>query len=325
MFWEKRLSTVTQLWYGPGGRERATQIEDSAGSQMAVHQHPMSNSLQLYSEYFGLHARPFSLLPDPDYLFWSASHSRAYAMLEYGLATFAPITVITGEVGAGKTTLIRHLLRSAPKELTIGLVSNAHGDRGKLLHWVMSSLGQDTGRGTPYVKRFAQFEEFLRYEQAAQRHTVIIFDEAQNLSAKMLEELRCYSNINGERDELLQIVLVGQPELGRIIGRAEMVQFAQRVSARFHLSAMPREIVGDYIAHRLKVAGASREIFTPDASDVVYHASRGLPRVINQICDYALVFAYAEEARVVNADLVRQVVAERHLSMTIASPSVPAL
>jgi type II secretory pathway predicted ATPase ExeA len=154
---------------------------------------------------------------------------------------------------------------------------------------------------------------------------VIIFDEAQNLSAKMLEELRCYSNINGERDELLQIVLVGQPELGRIIGRAEMVQFAQRVSARFHLSAMPREIVGDYIAHRLKVAGASREIFTPDASDVVYHASRGLPRVINQICDYALVFAYAEEARVVNADLVRQVVAERHLSMTIASPSVPAL
>ena len=176
----------------------------------------MSN-VQLYSEYFGLNARPFSLLPDPDYLYWSVGHSRAYAMLEYGLATFAPITVITGEVGAGKTTLIRHLLRSAPKELTIGLISNAHGERGKLLHWVLSSLGEDYGGGVSYVKRFAQFEAFLRQQKACGRHTVLIFDEAQNLSEKMLEELRCFSNINSEQGELLQIVLVGQPELGRII------------------------------------------------------------------------------------------------------------
>ena len=280
----------------------------------------MSN-LQLYSEYFGLNARPFSLLPDPDYLYWSAGHSRAYAMLEYGLTTFAPITVITGEVGAGKTTLIRYLLRSAPKEMTIGLISNAHGERGKLLHWVLSSLGEDYGGGVSYVKRFAQLEAFLRQQKDCGRHTVLIFDEAQNLSEKMLEELRCFSNMNSEQGELLQIVLVGQPELGRIISRPGLVQFAQRVSARFHLPAMPQEFVREYISHRLKVAGASREIFTVEASDVVYSASRGLPRVINQICDYALVFAYVEEASVVDAELVRQVVAERQMSIANVSPA----
>lgn len=285
----------------------------------------MSSTIEIYSSHFGLRGRPFSLLPDPDYLFWSPGHTRAYSMLEYGLATFAPITVITGEVGAGKTTLIRHLLRAAPQELTIGLISNAHGERGKLLHWVLAALGQDFVDRAPYVKRFSQFHAFLRAERDAGRHTVLIFDEAQNLSEKMLEELRCFSNMNGESDELLQIVLVGQPELSRIVGRARMVQFAQRVAARFHLAAMPRADVADYIAHRLSVAGAACEIFTPDACDMIHAASRGVPRVINQLCDYALVYAFAEEMSVVDADLVRQVVAERKLAMVGSSPAVQAL
>ena len=152
--------------------------------------HLPSSRFLIYSQTFGLRERPFSLIPDPNFLFWSDNHSRAYAMLEYGLATFAPITVITGEVGAGKTTLIRRLLRGATPDLRIGLISNAHGSRGQLLHWVLSSLGQDIEERGSYVKRFAQFEAFLRQEHAAGRHTVLIFDEAQNLSAKMLEELR---------------------------------------------------------------------------------------------------------------------------------------
>lgn len=279
-----------------------------------------SSSFLIYSSHFGITGRPFSLVPDPSFLFWSTNHSRAYSMLEYALATFAPISVITGEIGAGKTTLIRHLLSAAAPDLRIGLVSNAHGDRGQLLHWVLDSLGQPLGRGLSYVQRFGQLEEFLRNERACGRHTVLIFDEAQNLSAKMLEELRCLSNLNDENDELLQIVLVGQPELNQIIARPRMLQFAQRVSAQFHLSGMPPEAVAPYIAHRLYVAGAKHKIFTRSACQLIASASNGLPRVINQICDYALVYAFAEDEKMVDADTVRQVIADRKIqSLSSAS------
>ncbi|BCH27553.1 ExeA family protein [Mesorhizobium sp. L-8-3] len=271
-----------------------------------------ASHFQIYSRHFGLRERPFSLLPDPDFLFWSANHTKAYAMLEYGIATLAPITVITGEIGAGKTTLIRQLLRAAPRDLRIGLVSNALGHRGGLLHWVLSALGRDVAAKLPYARLFALFETLLRDELAAGRHTVLVFDEAQNLSARMLEELRCFSNVNGEKDELLQIVLVGQPELNRIIGQPRMLQFAQRVSAQFHLHGLSAEAVRGYIAHRLKIAGTEREIFTPAACNLVHLASRGLPRVINQICDYALVYAFADDLTAIDADLIRDVVADRH-------------
>lgn len=272
-----------------------------------------SSSFLIYSSHFGIKGRPFSLVPDPGFLFWSTDHSRAYSMLEYALATFAPISVITGEIGAGKTTLIRHLLTNAAPDLRIGLVSNAHGDRGQLLHWVLDSLGQPLGRGLSYVQRFSQLETFLHSERDEGRHTVLIFDEAQNLSAKMLEELRCLSNLNDENDELLQIVLVGQPELNEIIARPRMLQFAQRVSAQFHLSGMPPEAVAPYIAHRLYVAGAKRKIFTRGACELIASASNGLPRVINQICDYALVYAFAEDEKTVDADIIRQVITDRKI------------
>ena len=258
---------------------------------------PVASKLRIYTEHFNLHTRPFNLLPDPDFLFWSPNHLKAYAMLEYGLATFAPITVITGEVGAGKTTLIRHLLRAAPRELRIGLVSNAHAKRGELLHWVLSSLGQPIGAGESYVELFTRFEAFLRDEFDNGRRTVLIFDEAQNLSEEMLEELRCFSNINGERDELLQIILVGQPELSEIIGRKSMTQFAQRVASQFHLVGLDSEAVRNYIAYRLNIAGSEREIFTGAACNLVWMASRGIPRLINQVCDFALVYAFADGLR----------------------------
>jgi type II secretory pathway predicted ATPase ExeA len=273
----------------------------------------MTSTLRIYNDHFGLAERPFTLLPDPDFLYWSESHTRAYAMLEYGMLTHAPITVITGEIGAGKTTLLRHLLRSLPEDFTVGLISNAQGNRGELLHWVLMALGVPTEAGASYVQLFAQFQDFLIEEYASGRRTMLIFDEAQNLSVETLEELRMFSNINADKDELLQLVLVGQPELRDLIGQPRLVQFAQRVAAEYHLPGMSAANVAAYIDHRLKVAGASREIFTPAAAECVHLASRGIPRLVNQICDYALVYAYTDGLDKVDAGVIEQVVRDRRM------------
>jgi general secretion pathway protein A len=271
----------------------------------------MASTLRIYNDHFGLAERPFTLLPDPDFLYWSEAHTRAYAMLEYGMLTHAPITVITGEIGAGKTTLLRHLLRTLPEEFTVGLISNAQGNRGELLHWVLMALGVPTEAGASYVQLFAQFQDFLIEEYASGRRTMLIFDEAQNLSIETLEELRMFSNINADKDELIQLVLVGQPELRALISQPRLVQFAQRVAAEYHLPAMPAPAVAAYITHRLAIAGASREIFTPAACECVHLASRGVPRLVNQICDYALVYAFTDGLDRVDAAVIEQVVTDR--------------
>jgi general secretion pathway protein A len=267
----------------------------------------MESTLDLYTAHFGLTERPFSLLPDPGFLFWSAEHQRAYTMLEYGIVTRAPITLITGEVGAGKTTLLQHLLGSVSAEIRIGLVSNAHGDRGELLRWVLMALGQSAPRDAGYVDLFAQFQGFLIAEYAAGRRVVLIFDEAQNLSRESLEELRMFTNINAGKDELLQLVLVGQPELRDTIRRPDMTQFAQRVAANFHLPAMDAATVRGYVRHRLAVAGADHEIFSLSATDAIYEATRGVPRLVNQLCDLAMVYAYTKGQKRILRLTVQQV------------------
>ena len=273
----------------------------------------MTSTLRIYNDHFGLAERPFTLLPDPDFLYWSESHTRAYAMLEYGMLTHAPITVITGEIGAGKTTLLRHLLRSLPEDFTVGLISNAQGNRGELLHWVLMALGVPTASDATYVQLFAQFQDFLIEEYADGRRTMLIFDEAQNLSVETLEELRMFSNINADKDELIQLVLVGQPELRDLIAQPRLVQFAQRVAAEYHLPGMTADQVQAYIGHRLAVAGANHEIFTPAACECVHLASRGVPRLVNQICDYALVYAFTDGLDVVDARVIEQVVTDRRM------------
>ncbi len=254
----------------------------------------MSSTLDIYTNFFGLSERPFSLVPDPDFLFWSDLHKRAYATLEYGIVTRAPITLITGEVGAGKTTLMHQLLRSVDDDVQIGLISNAHGDRGELLRWVLMALGQEAGPHETYVDLFARFQDHLIAEYAGGRRVILIFDEAQNLSRESLEELRMFTNINANKDELLQLVLVGQPELRDMIRRPDLRQFAQRVSSAFHLSAMDLLTVRSYISHRLKVAGATSELFHRSARDLVYQATGGVPRLVNQLCDLAMVYAFTK-------------------------------
>lgn len=269
--------------------------------------HADGSSLDIYTAHFGLTERPFSLVPDPSFLFWSVPHQRAFTMLEYGILTRAPITLITGEVGSGKTTLVHHLLKSVGGDVKIGLISNAHGDRGELLRWVLMSLDQPAAADATYVDLFAAFQSHLIEEYANARRVILIFDEAQNLSKESLEELRMFTNINSNKDELLQLVLVGQPELRDMIRRPELSQFAQRVASSFHLTAMDAKTVRKYVGHRLAVAGAKRNLFSRAATDLVYQATGGVPRLVNQLCDLSMVYAFTRGNKTVVGNTVQRV------------------
>ena len=270
----------------------------------------MTNDYGLYTEQFRLRERPFTLLPDPEFIYWTPVHRRAFAILEYGILTRAPITVVTGEVGAGKTTLVQKMLRTLPDNVTIGLISNAQGGRGELLRWVLYALDIDTGGATEYLELFQMLQNFLISEYASGRRSVLVIDEAQNLSIESLEELRMLTNINANKDELLQLILVGQPELREKIRLPELRQFAQRVVANFHLSGMDKETVSAYISHRLKVAGGRGNEFTKQACERVWEVSRGIPRLVNQICDFAMVYAATGGEELVLSSIVDQVVAD---------------
>ncbi|MBM1222522.1 AAA family ATPase [Ponticoccus sp. SC2-23] len=270
----------------------------------------MSRTLDIYTQFFGLTERPFSLVPDPGFLFWSPRHERAYTMLEYGILTHAPITLITGEVGAGKTTLLHHLLNTIESDVQIGLISNAHGDRGELLRWVLMALDQRAAPEAGYVDLFSQFQDYLIAQYGQGQRVILIFDEAQNLTLETLEELRMFTNINSNKDELLQLILVGQPELRGNVQRPELSQFAQRVAASYHIEALTPQMVADYIRHRLEVAGAQEPIFDEAASTRVAEASRGVPRLINQLCDLSMVYAFTLDRKDVTLDVVEQVLAD---------------
>lgn len=265
---------------------------------------------QFYLDHYGFKIRPFSILPDPDMLFWSDRHRKAFAVLEYGLMTRAPLTVVTGEVGTGKTTLIQALLRAADAQMTIGLISNVRGDRGDLLRWILNSFDVTTPADADYVRLFQAFQDFVLGEYAAGKLVVLILDEAQNLGAETLEELRMLTNINSGTDELLQLILLGQPELRDIITRPELRQFAQRVSATFHLGGFDVDTTRAYICHRLVKAGGSGQEIDSAASARIHAEAGGIPRMINKISDLALVYGAASDRQVVSADVVDELIAD---------------
>ena len=266
-----------------------------------------SASPDIYTAHFGLTTRPFSLAPDPEFLFCPPAHKRAYTMLEYGVMTHSPITLITGDIGAGKTTLLLHLIRSLGSDVRVGLISNPNGARAELLRWVLMALDQPAGLNESYVDLFSRFQTFLISEYAAGRRVVLIFDEAQNLSPEALEELRMFTNINSGKDELLQLVLVGQPELRDVIAQPQMRQLAQRVAANYHLTAMDQRTVRAYVPHSLKVAGREDRVFTTPAIDLIYRTTGGVPRLVNQLCDLSLVYAFSKGKQTVTATTVQQV------------------
>jgi general secretion pathway protein A len=264
----------------------------------------------MYEKFYGLHTKPFSILPDPDFIFWSRSHALAFGMMEYGVLNGAGFTVVTGEIGCGKTTLIRELLRKVSGAVTIGVLSNTAPQGGELMRWILMSLGQ------PYeapsgVTLYKQFQDFLFEEHGRGRHVLLIIDEAQNLGSQVLEELRLLSNVNADGEQLLQLILVGQPELKQLLEAPELRQFCQRVSSDFHLGRLNERDFAGYIEHRLSVAGATGEIFTKESLDLVYRASGGVPRLVNIICDTAMIYGYANDSRIISPDIIQMVLRDK--------------
>ncbi len=264
----------------------------------------------MYESFFGLSEKPFSIQPDPDYMFWSKGHALAFAMIEYGIMNRAGFTVITGEIGSGKTTLIRHLLNRLGNEVTVGLVSNAVEKRGELLHWVLMAFGKPYEE-KPVVALHSDFYDFLISEYAEGRRTILIVDEAQNLGPQTLEELRMLSNINADKDQLLQVILVGQPQLKTLLQDPELVQFAQRIASDYHLRPLNADETVAYIQHRLDKAGARDEIFTRSACQRIARATRGIPRLVNVLCDTALVYGFSTGTRVIDVDLIEEIIKDK--------------
>ena len=272
--------------------------------------HPPSSGAAhkgFYAEFFGFRERPFTLLPDPELLLWSTQYRQAFSVLEFGVISRSPITLLTGAIGCGKTTLLRELLSRLDPSITVGLISNAQGGRGELIQWVMNALGMTFDHNAGYVHLFQAMQDFMIAEYAAGHRTLLIFDEAQNLSQESLEELRMLTNINTGKDEVVQLVLVGQPELRSMIGHPGLEQLAQRIAVSYHLEPLDEETTGAFIMHRLRAVGGTGAEFTEDAQKYVHEVTRGVPRLINQFCDMALLYAWTQDCPQVTATILSQV------------------
>jgi general secretion pathway protein A len=265
----------------------------------------------MYERYFGFTSKPFALTPDPAFLYLSRQHAMAMTMLEYGLESGAAFSLLTGDIGSGKTTLVRRLLRGLGDHVAVGLISNTHEHFRSIHGWALSALGIAPCDDSDIAKYEALIDSFVR-QFARGRRTLLILDEAQNLSIPVLEELRLLSNVNSETDLVLQILLVGQPELRIKLSRPELAQFAQRVSVDFHLRSLDCQETHAYVRHRLAVAGGNPDMFLPEAIEFAYARTDGIPRLLNQLCDFALVYAFAERRQTIDADLISQVARDRN-------------
>jgi general secretion pathway protein A len=255
----------------------------------------------MYLEYFGFKETPFSIAPDPRYLFMSERHREALAHLLYGIQSEGGFVLLTGEVGTGKTTVCRCLLEQVPESTDIALVLNPRLTAPELLASICDELRIDYRDGNASIKLFVDLiNAHLLDAHSRGRRTVLIIDEAQNLGVEVLEQIRLLTNLETDRQKLLKIILLGQPELLDLLSRPELRQLSQRITARYHLGALSRAEVAAYVKHRLEVAGMQRQIFSSKIIDRLYTLSSGIPRLVNIICDRALLGTFVQERQVVD-------------------------
>ena len=275
----------------------------------------------MYERFYQLRERPFALSPDPEYLYPSRVHREALDYLRYGLESHAGFVVITGEIGSGKTTLLQTLLRGLDTQTTVGRIVNTMLEPRELIETIMIDFGLETaGRTKPLMLR--DLAQYLVDQRLAGRMVLLVIDEAQNLSLAALEELRMLSNLETEKSKLMQIVMVGQPDLRDKLASRELEQLRQRITVSYHLNPLDPAETANYVNHRLRRAALGPPLeFPREVTDTVHSRSRGVPRIINVICDAALVFGYAEERRQIDLPLMREVLAE--LETTGVLPSTP--
>jgi general secretion pathway protein A len=261
----------------------------------------------MYQSYFGLAEEPFSIAPDPRYLYMSQRHQEALAHLLYGVNAGGGFVLLTGEVGAGKTTVCRCFLEQIPASCDVAYIFNPKLTVAELLSTICVEYGIDVPPGNASVKVYIDcINDYLLAAHAKGRHTVLIIDEAQNLSADVLEQLRLLTNLETNQRKLLQIILLGQPELAEMLAKPELRQLAQRVIARYHLEPLAKQEVAAYVQHRLDVSGATRQLFPAALMGSLYRLSRGIPRIINVLCDRALLGAYSQGKERVDRATLKQ-------------------
>lgn len=273
----------------------------------------------MYEAFYGLRERPFALLPDPSFLYLSKGHNVALTLLRYSIRNRQGFTVVSGEVGCGKTTLVNRLLDEMQDNMTVGLINFTTQSFGDMAEWIMMAYGLDYKQKSK-VELYDDFVQFMIREYAAGRPVVLIIDEAQNLGLRGLEEVRMLSNVNAQKEYLLHVILVGQPELRALLKNPRLRQLTQRVSVAYHLKRLTAEEVTRYIAHRVATAGGREDLFDAEAIRLVTAASRGVPRLINTFCDLALVYGFAEGRDTITVAEVGAVLEDRRRMGLPGSP-----
>jgi type II secretory pathway predicted ATPase ExeA len=270
----------------------------------------------MYEAFYGLNEKPFLMHPDAQYLYLSKGHQAALSMLEYVFMSQSGFAVITGATGSGKTSLVRKLLQNNDNGISVGLVNHTHIESfEELLQWMLLACEIDTAEKSK-VPLFKALRDHLLQKFSAGQRPIFIIDEAQNLSVDSIEQLRLLSNLNADKFDLIQLVLVGLPEVRQTLAEPALKPFVHRVAVDCHLEPLDLEEAHAYIRHRLMVAGAQHEIFNNEAVSLIWDASSGTPRTINLLCDTALLFGFAEQLPLIGADLIQDVINDKRQSLS---------